>query len=137
MAIRNIAVLALYNEQKKILLQHRTKNAARLPNYWGFFGGGMHSSENPEQALARELFEELEYRIIAPHFVFSQEFSLEKENETGLKYMFVEKYDTSQKLIQHEGQGLGWWRFPELDNLLIVDHDRLALAKIQELLVDL
>ena len=50
------------------------------------------------------------------------------------KYVFVERYDPSQKLIQHEGLEMGWWKFDDLDKLLIIDHDRLVLSKIQDFL---
>ena len=63
MAVRNVSVLALYNDQKEILLQHRSKDALRLPDYWAFFGGGIEGEETPEQAIAREILEELEIKM--------------------------------------------------------------------------
>ena len=66
MAIRNVSVLGLYNDKKEILLQHRSKDAKRLPDHWAFFGGGLEQGETPEQAMARESIEELEYRVMKP-----------------------------------------------------------------------
>jgi len=132
MAARNVAVLALYNEQKEILLQHRSKDAMRLPDHWAFFGGGIEAGEAPEQALAREIFEELEYVVSASQLIFIQKFNYKEDENT--KYIFVERYDLNKKLTQHEGQGMGWWKFEDLGKLLIVDHDRLALSKIKEFL---
>lgn len=132
MATRNVAVLALYNNQKEILLQHRSKDTLRLPGYWAFFGGGIEERETPEQALAREIHEELEYAVSAPQLIFTQKFNYKDDENT--KYVFVEKYEDNKKLIQHEGQGMSWWKFEDLDDLLIVDHDRIALSKIKEFL---
>ena len=132
MAVRNVSVLVLYNDQKEILLQHRSKDAVRLPDYWAFFGGGIEAGETPEQALNREILEELEYPAAAPKLIFSQKFTY-KEDENA-KYVFVEKYDPKKPLIQHEGQGMGWWKFEDLEKLKIVDHDRIALAKVREYL---
>ena len=132
MAVRNVSVLGLYNDKKEILLQHRSKDAKRLPDHWAFFGGGIENGETPEQALARESIEELEYRVMKPQLLYVQKFTFEESVNT--KYVFVERYDPSQTLIQHEGLEMGWWKFSDLDKLLIIDHDRLALSKIQDFL---
>jgi mutator protein MutT len=92
MAIRNISVLVLYNDKKEILLQHRSKTAKRLPDYWGFFGGGIEVGETPEQALARELLEELEYHVKNPVLINEQNFIWNGDKNT--KYVFIEKYDS-------------------------------------------
>ena len=132
MAVRNVSVLGLYNDKKEILLQHRSKDAKRLPDHWAFFGGGIEQGETPEQALARESIEELEYRVMKPQRLYIQKFTF--EGSVNTKYVFVERYDPSQTLIQHEGLEMGWWKFSDLDKLLIIDHDRLALSKIQDFL---
>lgn len=129
--MRNVAVLILYNEKKQILLQHRAKDAERLPDYWAFFGGGLEEGETPEQTLVREIFEELEYRVKNPVRIFDQRFGVKDDT---MKYVFVESYDVSQQLVQHEGQDMRWFTFDELDTLLIVDHDKIALKKIHDYL---
>ena len=45
-------------KEGKILFQLRDKNG-RNPNKWGIFGGGIKKNETPEQAVIRELKEEL------------------------------------------------------------------------------
>ncbi|MBX4198493.1 NUDIX domain-containing protein [Candidatus Parcubacteria bacterium] len=132
MAARNVSVLGLYNDQGEILLQHRSKDAIRLPDYWAFFGGGIEKDETPEQALARELHEELEYSVKAPVLIFSQKFIYKEDENT--KYVYIERFNPDKPLVQHEGQEMKWWKFEDMDHLLIVDHDRIALAKIKEFL---
>lgn len=129
--MRNVAVLILVNDKKQVLLQHRAKDAERLPNYWAFFGGGLEEGEAPEQTLAREIFEELEYRVANPVRIFDQRFGAKDDT---MKYVFVEPYDESQRLVQHEGQDMRWFAFHELDGLLIVDHDKVALEEVREYL---
>ena len=130
MAVRNISVLVLYNDQKEILLQHRSKDAARLPDYWAFFGGGIEGNETPEQAITREIIEELEYPVASPQLILAQKFTYKEDENT--KYVFVEKYNPAHPLIQHEGQEMRWLKFEDLEELLIVDHDRIALLEIKK-----
>ena len=132
MAVRNVSILVLYNDQKEILLQHRSKEALRLPDYWAFFGGGIEGTETPEQALNREIIEELEYEAVSPKLIFTQKVVYKEDENT--KYVFVEKFDQTKKLTLREGQGMDWWKFEDLDDLLIIDHDRIALSKVKEFL---
>ncbi|MFA5184292.1 MAG: NUDIX domain-containing protein [Patescibacteria group bacterium] len=59
---RRISILIpLKQEADKIFiyLQKRSKDMERLPNFFGFWGGGLESEESAEQALVREIKEEL------------------------------------------------------------------------------
>ena len=47
----------------KYALQLRDKNAKRCPGMWGLFGGSVEEGESDDQALRREIFEELELLI--------------------------------------------------------------------------
>ncbi len=44
-----------------VYLQKRTKNASRLPGYFGFFCGKLEPKENPHKALEREIKEEMNF----------------------------------------------------------------------------
>lgn len=70
------ALIILYDPERKFLLQHRTKDAAVLPDYWAFFGGGIKEGETPEDAVHREAFEELNYKLISPLFFIEQDFKI-------------------------------------------------------------
>ena len=47
------------NGEVFVYLQKRSKDAKRLPDYFGFWGGGIEGDETPEQALLREVKEEM------------------------------------------------------------------------------
>lgn len=126
---RNVAVIILYDKNKKILLQHRAEDAERLPSYWGFFGGGIEADEIPLEAVKRETMEELNYELKNPKLIMTQQF-IGKHNK-GIKYVFAEEYDVNKKLTLGEGQGMKWYLFSELVGLKIVDHDLEVLKYIK------
>jgi len=72
-----VALIILYDHEKNFLLQHRTRDAAVLPDYWAFFGGGIKKGETPEDGVRREAYEELNYKLaregkhITRYFIFS------------------------------------------------------------------
>jgi 8-oxo-dGTP diphosphatase len=125
--LRLVSIIALYNTDGEVLLQHRTDDAPTLPNYWAFFGGGIEQSETPEEAVIRECKEELGYQLTRPRLLTVREFSHEAED---LKvYVFVEQYDGS-KLTLGEGQAMGWYRPAETDGFLMSDYDRSIFRQV-------
>ncbi|MDX9893741.1 MAG: NUDIX hydrolase [Patescibacteria group bacterium] len=44
-----------------VFLQKRSKDAKRLPDFFGFFGGGAENGETPEETLKREMIEEINF----------------------------------------------------------------------------
>ena len=74
--VRNISIIILFNDEKKILLQLKDEGHERYPNHWGFFGGGIEDGETPENAVHREILEELDYKLNNPRktMVYSFDF---------------------------------------------------------------
>lgn len=131
MAVRDVSILILYTAEGKILLQHRSKDAQRLPDYWAFFGGDIEAGETPKQALRRESLEELSYEVQNPHLLITQKFTYKEDENT--KYVFVEKYE-NQPLQLGEGQGMEWFLPDETGELKIIDHDRSVIQQVQNYL---
>lgn len=55
---RRIAVVALFDERGRLLMQHRDNKAPVSPNKWCCPGGGIEPGETAEEAARRELWEE-------------------------------------------------------------------------------
>lgn len=132
--VRKYCGAILYNKDNKILLQHRDEGAVRLPGYWGLFGGGIEEGETPEEAIKRELFEEIEYRSNNPKLIINDEHFADDTNAKLVSFIFAERFDETQPIVQHEGQGYGWFTIPEIEKLKITEHRREQLPKIQEFL---
>ncbi len=114
----------LYNPQGQVLLQHRDDNEYTVfPGYWGLFGGGVEAGESLEEALDREIWEELEYRI--QH----KELWLISRELRASFHMFLVPIDVSlNELILHEGQGFGYFEVAEaLHTLKLPPVTRYAL----------
>jgi len=62
-----------------IYLQKRSKDAKRLPNFFGFWGGGLEKKETPKQALIREVKEELDYKPDNLHYFGEYSFARSKK----------------------------------------------------------
>ena len=129
------ALIILYNNEKQFLLQHRTKDAVVLPDYWAFFGGGIKEGETPEDAVRREALEELNYKLKEPLFFVEQDF--ETDAIEGHMYVYIEAFDGNKSVLKlQEGQGWGWYKASEIDKLKMIDHDRQLVRSIDRYLVE-
>lgn len=54
------ALCIFYTPDKRILLQDR-RDRSKVGEEWGFFGGSIEEGETPEQAMLREMQEELAF----------------------------------------------------------------------------
>lgn len=123
------SIIILYDSEHKLLLQHRTKDAKIMPDYWAFFGGGLKHGETSEEAVYRETFEELNYKLKSPKLVLEQDFV--EGNLEGHLYIYVELFEkkkSSLKLL--EGQGWGWYNKSEICNLKMTKRDQQIIEFI-------
>lgn len=125
---RHVSLLLLFDEHKRILLQHRSEDAKRLPGHWAFFGGGIEPGETPEQTLMRESQEELHYKPQNPKKMMVQTYTY--QGEENHKHIFMEPIEHAQTLRQDEGQGMGWFTPQEARALKMIGHDRDTLETL-------
>ncbi|XHU95846.1 MAG: NUDIX domain-containing protein [cyanobacterium endosymbiont of Rhopalodia gibba] len=61
-----VALAIVYQEDNFLLQLRDNISMIAYPDHWGLFGGHIELGENPEQALKRELIEEINYKVPNP-----------------------------------------------------------------------
>ena len=83
-------------------LSHRSKNAKQYPDNWSFWGGGIEENETPEDAMNREIQEELNWKPDEYKLLGTYHDSMPNE-----KHIFFTKVnnDFENQIEIHESQG--------------------------------
>ena len=126
---RILVVAAFWQRRGRIFLAKRPHNKAR-GGLWEFPGGKVEKGETPEEALARELREEL---------------GLEVQVGQRLAALDYDYPDVAINLVCHqisalgnplpqEGQEGGWFLPKELETLELAPADRLLWQRLKETL---
>jgi len=116
--MQEVVKAVIYKDDKYLLQLRDDDPTISYPNTWSFFGGGVDVGESHEEALKRELEEEL--RWCPQELVF-----LKKDrNETvncNITFYMVRCETHENKLQLREGQAMGWFTLSEvlsLDNAI-------------------
>ncbi len=97
---------------------------------WEFPGGKMEAGETPEEALKREIWEELETRICVKQLVETVEWDYPQFHLTMHCYWCSVE---SGELTLKEHEAAKWLEKEQLDSVDWLPADRLLLEKIKEL----
>ena len=64
---KEVVVILPYTNNKVLMQLRDMKKGIAFPGCWGFFGGSIDDGETPDDASARELFEEIGYKPAIMH----------------------------------------------------------------------
>jgi len=134
--LRNTVSLIFFDDDGKILLQHRTDDAPIFPSYRWLFGGTIKKGETPEETVNREIWEEINYRLTNPTHVLTIQYQDAAHNNSGNKYYFIEKCLDKSNLKLNEGQDMRWFSYDELLKLQMIDHNLEAIKKIYPTIIN-
>ncbi len=95
--------LVFFYKGNKILMQDR-RNISKLGEEWGFFGGRIEAGETPEEAVVREVKEELDYKLVDFTFIKKSHHSF--ADWTFTVYAFTAPCPSLDSFDQKEGQGM-------------------------------
>jgi 8-oxo-dGTP diphosphatase len=105
--MKQIAMVLLFDRQCRLLVYLRdNKPDIPFPNYWDFFGGHVEEGETPEEALVREVKEELGVDLAQWSF-FRRYVCTEGDAYPNIKHLYWARIDKiAQELTLYEGQRL-------------------------------
>ncbi len=129
---RRVAVIIFYDEKKRILLQDR-REISKRGEEWGFFGGGIKKDETPEEALVREIKEELDYQLDNYYFLKEVHYVTPKFNITLYAFIAPLK-DKLKKFNQKEGKKMKLYTLDQAKKLKMVPTDYPILDALKEVL---
>lgn len=127
---KQIEVVAaiIYDAEGRIFATQR--GYGEWEGWWEFPGGKMEAGESPEEALQREIWEELETRIVIERLVTTVEWDYPKFH---LKMHCYWCHVESGSLILKEHEAARWLATDELESVKWLPADLQILEKIRNL----
>ena len=119
MKSRIAACILFYDKKGRILIQDR-RSWSKWGEEWGFFGGAIEEGETEEQALKREVKEELDYDLTDFQFLIKYEYYLEKYDLHVENNVFIAPLPDMSELTQLEGTNMQLFTLDEARKLKLV-----------------
>ncbi len=116
--MKKIASIIFENDKGEILLYLRdNKPDIPFPHHWDLFGGHIEEGETAEEALVREVKEELDYDL--KEYQFFKEYACETGDVyPNIKYIYTGKIDLPiDQLTLKEGERLQFFKKEEVPSI--------------------
>lgn len=127
MKLRRVSGIVFYKDDK-FLMQDR-HDIMKWGEEWGFFGGAIEDGETPEQALVREIEEELSYDL--EDYEFMGTCSGPLEDMMVEIHMYAAPLPDLSEFDQKEGCGMKLFTVEEARKLKIIDVDQKILDLVE------
>ena len=118
--------MAILRKDQTVLMCHRHPKRDWVPNVWDFPGGHISKDETPQQALCRELDEELGVQIAMPSRPPDAILEFESES-TRLQVWIIDYGGRVENCAPHEHDELRWVSFREATGLRLADPGYVSL----------
>ncbi|MBQ3877084.1 MAG: 8-oxo-dGTP diphosphatase MutT [Prevotella sp.] len=127
--MKRIEVVAaiIHDDQDRIFATQR--GYGDYKDWWEFPGGKMEAGETPEEALKREIWEELETRIVVERLVETVEWDYPQFHLTMHCYLC---HVESGHLELKEHEAAKWLRKDELESVNWLPADRELVRKLKK-----
>lgn len=112
--MKEVVKAVIYKGDKFLLQLRDTNPAISYPNTWSLFGGEVDEGEDFDEALIRELEEELSW---SPDEVVFLNKSKNNKVNCNITYYLVHCTLPEKSLVLGEGQAMSWFTFEEISGL--------------------
>jgi len=109
--MREVVKAVIFKDHKYLLQLRDNDPAISYPNTWSFFGGEVDEGEKFEEALKRELEEELSWH---PNELFFLNKITNKKVDCNITYYMVNCDAPEDSLVLGEGQAMDWFCLEEV-----------------------
>jgi len=115
--IKNALAVIVNSDNKILLLKRSDEPKTWQPKKWALVGGGVEKGETPEEAVKREIKEEIGVEIKK----FVKTFNIQR-NPDSIEYLFACRYsgDPTDITLNNEHTNYGWYDIEEMKFLEIV-----------------
>lgn len=115
---QKVGVTAFIYHKTKVLIVQRAKHEKFLPGYWEMPGGKVDFSEAPEDALKREIKEEidLDIKVIRPYSTFSYTSDDNQRHTVDIQFMVEATGDINDIKLSKNHDDYKWIDQDELNN---------------------
>lgn len=114
--MRNLAEALIHNQHGEIMMQRKSHDFEFHPGgCWCLFGGEIEPNESVEQAMYREVMEELGFKPINPELFYSEPY--QHQERTGTQNVFRIQRDLILGLTIGEGAGIAFLNKREIELL--------------------
>ena len=120
--------MAILRDHNTVLMCHRHPNRAWVPDVWDFPGGHIEDHETPQQALCRELEEELGVIINAPSRPADEVVSFDAES-TRLSVWFIDYRGPIENRCPDEHDEVRWVSLADALRLDLADAEYIPLIR--------
>jgi len=116
--MKEIAAIIFENIKGELLFYLRdNKPGIPFPDHWDLFGGHVEEGETPEEALVREVKEELNYDLKDYSF-FRKYVCLEGDAYPNIKYIYYGRFNLpAEKITLLEGECVRYFKREEIPNV--------------------
>jgi 8-oxo-dGTP diphosphatase len=120
--------MAILRDRDSVLMCHRHPDREWFPNVWDFPGGHVEGHETPQQALARELQEEIGVTIVAPSRPADEVLTFEDES-VRLSVWVIDYSGPIENRCPEERDDVRWVSLDAATKLNLADADYIRLIR--------
>lgn len=129
MVERDASTIIFIDEINRILLENRRVNS-KFGEEYAFFGGAIEKGETAEEALVREIREELGYSLTG--YNLFRKYYVETPDISGTEYIHLAKFPGFSLVKSQEGKGMMLYPLELARNLKLLPWHYEALNELEK-----